>query len=122
MIGLVLTAGEIQAIFGLVSVLLSVAGSVAVAKLSSRANDRKTTAEADLGAGALALRIANRAERRISRLEAWRREVSEDWWPVHDARDRAIEAEVRKLDPQFSVPPAPKMPVFQPYTDPDDDK
>lgn len=120
MIGLVLTAGEQQAIFGLISVLVSAAGSLAVAKLSARANDRKTTAEADLGAGALALRIANRAERRIGRLEAWRREVAEDWFPAHDTRDRCIEAELRKLDPSFPIPPPIRMPVYQPYTDPED--
>jgi hypothetical protein len=114
-----LTDGEIQAVYGMLGVILSVVGSVMVARLSSRAQDRKTAADADLGAGSLALRIANRAERRVGRLEDWRREVAEEWWPAHDARDRAIEADLRKLDPAVVIPPSHRMPPYNPYVEPD---
>jgi hypothetical protein len=86
-------------------------------RLSDKAQARQGDAQTDLSAGALALQIAQRAdtqsqqqERRLNRLDRWRRSVIDEWWPQHDARDRALEQEVTRLDPSFTVLPRVPLP------------
>jgi hypothetical protein len=108
---------------GIVSVLvilISTGGSLLATRLSNRATDRKTQTEGELGSGALALRIANRAdrkagnaERRLDAYDRWRREVVDDWWPEHrQLFDGALVDEVKRLDPGAQIPTPRPMPVY----------
>lgn len=107
-------------IFSVIVAVISIGGSIAVAKLSNRATDRKTQVEGDLGSGALAIRIANRAdrkagnaERRLDAYDRWRREVVDDWWPEHRALfDGALVDEVKRLDPRAEIPTPRPMPRY----------
>lgn len=93
-------------VWALVGVIVSTAGAYLVARLSMRAQQRKTEVDEEMGAGELALKIANRAdekatnaERKADRLDQWRIDVTEGWWPSHRRRDEAVEAELERLDP-----------------------
>lgn len=97
----------------LVTALLGYLGN----RFATKATGRQADAQTELGAGALALQIATRAdamsqqqEHRLNRLERWRRAVLDDWWPLHEVRDKAIEDEVHRLDPSFVVPPRGVLP------------
>jgi hypothetical protein len=94
-------------------------------RLSAKAGMRQVDAQTDLAAGALALQIAQRAdalsqnqERRLNRLEQWRRRVLDVWWPAHDNRDRCLERELLLLDPTFVIPE--RVPMPDPLDDPPD--
>jgi hypothetical protein len=102
----------------LLGIVLSVIGSIVVAVLSARAQDRKAAADADVTSGRLALDIANRAdekasrqEARINKLESWRRAVVVVWWPTHERRDVVVEQHLARLDPATLTDLPPRIPM-----------
>jgi hypothetical protein len=108
----------------LLGIVLSVFGSIVVAKLSARAQDRKAVADADVTSGRLALDIANRADEkatrqeiRINKLERWRRAVVVNWWPSHEKWDSIVEGHLARLDPEALK----DLPVRQPMPEISDD-
>ena len=101
-------------------------GGVVVGKLSSNAQNRQSS-------GDLAVRIARRSEARAQRAEArldandeWRRQLTDEWWPLHDERDRLVETALRAHDDRAEIPPRLPMPAYNrpqlPPEDDDDDK
>lgn len=110
-----ITDGMWAAIASVVVALLVFAAS----RLSGRADVRTAKTQTDVTAGVLALDIAKRAdaqsqdqEKRLKRIESWRRKVLDDWWPVHDARDRAIETELLQLDPSYVITERVPLPAL----------
>lgn len=109
-------------LYALIGVLVSVAGSSGVAYLAHRANQRRNKVDGELGAGALALRIANRADRqatstasRLRYLEDWRWLLANEWWPAHlRDYDDVIERDIRRLDPHATIPRRVPMPAYNP--------
>jgi hypothetical protein len=102
----------------LLGIVLSVIGSIVVAKLSAKAQDRKAIADADVTSGRLALDIAQRAdqtaretEKRLNKLEGWRRAVVVTWWPTHERRDVIVEQHLAKLDPATLTDLPPRIPM-----------
>lgn len=118
------------ALYALMGIVVSVIGSVVVARFSDRAVARQAETQADLGSSALALRIANRAdrkashaERRLDSYDRWRRQVTEVWWPEHRMHyDQVIVDEIRRLDPDAEIPLPRPMPRYSaPAEEPDDE-
>ena len=117
------------ALYALLGVIVSVVGSVIVAKFSDRAVARQAETQGELGSSALALQIANRAdrkanhaERRLDSYDSWRREVIDEWWPTHRTGfDRVVIDELRRLDPHATIPEVHPMPRYIPPPE-DDDK
>jgi hypothetical protein len=109
-------------LYALLGIVVSVIGSVLVAKLSDRATARSAAIQDELGGAQLALRIANRAdrkanhaERRLDSYDRWRREVTDEWWPEHRTNfDRPVVQELRRLDPAAVIPDVPEMPRYVP--------
>jgi len=107
-------------VWGLLGVMASVLGSILVARLSARAQNKKAVADADVSSGQLALEIAKRAESRAIRaedrigvLERWRRAVLR-WGAIHEEWDREVEAHIKKVDPDGwppGLPPRHPMPT-----------
>jgi hypothetical protein len=104
--------------YGLLGIALSVIGSIVVARLSSRAQDRTARQNADASAGELALKIAERADlkaernvQRIDTLEGHVRSVNR-WWVRHERRDKIAEEHLTRLDPTLmqALPPWESMP------------
>lgn len=110
------------ALYALFGILVSVLGSVVVARFSDRALARQDKTQGELGSSALALQIANRAdrkanhaERRLDSYDRWRREVTDEWWPDHRVHyDQVIVEELRRLDPQSLIPEVRPMPRYVP--------
>jgi hypothetical protein len=105
-----------------VGLMVSGGTAVWVARIAKSANDRKTKTEGEIGAGQLALNIANRADKKAERtsdrldyLEGWRRRLADEWWPRHVYEyDRIIEGDLRRLDPGATIPPVIPMPEYAP--------
>lgn len=120
LVTLELTAEERTAIYSLLGVIFSVAGSVIVNRLSTRAAARQAAADRDVTGGRLALNIANRAERRIKAIEEWRQQVAEEWWPQHEEWDRARTDQIRRVNPRAVIPPPPRLPRYVPFVEDED--
>jgi HAMP domain-containing protein len=95
-------------IWALVSLVISVMGAYFTARLSSRAQDKTASANADVSSGQLALSIAKEANtaattasRKIELWERWARRVS-NWSTVHEAWDLSVEKELHNLDPTWT--------------------
>ncbi|GAA1436254.1 hypothetical protein GCM10009616_35620 [Microlunatus lacustris] len=117
-----MNAEQMTALYAFAGIVASIIGSIIVTKLSARAEDRKTKTQGELGSGALAIRIANRADRKASAIERrldagdrWRREVTDEWWPHHQREfDRLVTDELKRLDPNAEIPQQRPMPTYVP--------
>jgi hypothetical protein len=94
--------------------------SKGVARLSRRAQDFKTKTDGSNAAGQLAVNVATRAdtrldkvEKRLDRIEAWRRRVLDEWWPAHHKHDETVRAELLKLDPDAVLVDPPSLPELR---------
>ena len=106
------------AIFALmVSVVVAVINgrtAIRAQKVQGETNLKIARADDENAAGQLALDFAQRVDARLTALEDWREDTVNVWWPQHEARDRAIEIELRKLDPAASIPPPMPLPRLRP--------
>lgn len=84
--------------------------ALAAQKAMGATNLKIAQGEEENTAGHLALDYARQISSRVSSLEEWREETVETWWPKHALRDKAIEAELLKLDPTAKIPPDEPLP------------
>ena len=95
----------------IIGILLSCGGAYLTARLASRAQDRKTAVDKEVGAGQLALELARDAQRRVTGLEQWRARVMR-WWPTHEVWDDAVEGALRRGVPDAQIPSRPLPPIW----------
>lgn len=82
----------------------------AAQRLQEETKREASAAQEETNAGTLALNIARRTDARLNAHEAWREELVNEWLPAHEARDRAVERELAKLDPNYVPPPWQPLP------------
>lgn len=70
-------------------------------------------AEADTGAGELALSMVKEMRPRLANLEQYHEAVGYWWNEEHYPRDRMLERELSRLDPGFQLPAAAPIPRLQ---------
>lgn len=84
--------------------------AITAQRTQGETNLKIARADDENNAGRLALDFAQSVEKRLSALEDWREDTVNTWWPQHEARDKAIEGELRKLDPGAEIPPTMPLP------------
>ena len=72
--------------------------------------EKLAKADADQNAGNRALEEVGKLWTRLDDLEAWRGDVTEGWLPQHLAHDRAVEAQLMRLNPDALIPTPPPFP------------
>ena len=87
-------------------------GRVALAaqRLQADVNGKVAKADSDNNAGELALKMVNDMRPRLEALETYHEDVSYWWTEEHLPRDRMVEREVARLDPEFQLPPQAPIP------------
>lgn len=100
------------AALGAAAIIIAAVLGVRTARVSRAATDAKTAVDRELGAGQLALGIANRLDGEVRELQAFRSAVTR-WWPSHDAWDDQLERELTRLDPGAAarLPERPHPPL-----------
>jgi hypothetical protein len=116
-----------EAVWGVLIAVITWLSAKGVAKLSRKAQDFKTRTDGTVNAGQLALNTATRAdtrldkvEKRLDRIEQWRRRVLDVWWPEHHRHDETVKAELLKLDPDAVLADAPVLPELRLESDDED--
>lgn len=109
-----------EAVWGIIIAVITWLSAKGVARLSRKAQDFKTQTDGTNAAGQLAVNVATRAddrlekiEKRLDRIEAWRRRVLDQWWPEHHRHDETVKAELLKLDPDAVLVDAPALPELR---------
>lgn len=77
---------------------LGVGGSIVVARVASRAQNRSVDATKEIGAGQLALDIAERLDKELQALRAQVGTIRVAWWN-HQDWDELVLEELETLDP-----------------------
>lgn len=113
---------EISDILAIGAVVVSLFVGIYTARSTARVQAQATIASHDVASSQLAVRIANRAdrkanhaERRLDSYDRWRRELVDEWWPHHRAHfDQVIVDDIRRLDPNAVIPDVRPMPRYVP--------
>lgn len=102
------------------AVVVSLVVGVYTARSTARVQGQATSVTQDVANGALAMQIANRADRkanhaekRLDSYDRWRRQVTDEWWPDHRLHyDQRIVDELHRLDPDAVIPVPSPMPRY----------
>lgn len=92
----------------------------------AQADTTAATTRSDEGKLALSIALETRREHVITRgrldaHESWREALVNEWLPDHEARDRLVERELARLDPNFTPPPWKPLPKLTRYVPPAED-
>lgn len=87
------------------------------------ADTTAATTRTDEGKLALSIALETRREHQITRgrldsHEEWREALVNEWLPDHEERDRLVERELKRLDPNFNAPPWKPLPRLRRYVPP----
>lgn len=87
------------------------------------AESTAATTRTDEGKLALSIALETRREHQITRgrldsHEEWREALVNEWLPDHEERDRLVERELKRLDPNFNAPPWKPLPRLRRYVPP----